>query len=310
MNREKIRLRPTGLWLLFGPILGCMWLAAINYSNNLVYAILYLIASLTFVSIFHTWRNLAALEVEHLRVHSVFAGGQIRVEIHFRNRGLHPVYGLSLLRLEEDRGWRRAIPLTPPGVDVLRVNPGDTRAVDLFFPAGRRGRYRLNSLLLRSSYPFGLVHASFRLPADAEYFVYPEPRGDALFPELRTDEQNGIPIGAKSGDDFAGVRTYSPGESLRHVDWKAYARGRPLVVKQFVGGDDHELWLDAATLPDLSLEDRLSQLACWVVAAEREDLPYALRLGDAVLPRGLGPEQARRALQILAVGDGRIKIAF
>jgi uncharacterized protein (DUF58 family) len=103
------------------------------------------------------------------------------------------------------------------------------------------------------------------------------------------------------GDDFSGVRAYMPGESLRHVDWKAFARGRPLSVKQFTGGSGNELWLDSAELGKLPLETRLSQLALWVVNAEKEEIPYALRLGRVTLPLGLGAAQARRALEALAV---------
>ncbi len=42
-----IRLRFTALWFLFGPVLGCMWMAAVNYANNLVYAVLYLIGAIS-----------------------------------------------------------------------------------------------------------------------------------------------------------------------------------------------------------------------------------------------------------------------
>ena len=85
MKHESFRLRPTALWIIFGPILGCMWLAAVNYSNNLVYAILYLVAALSFVSIFHTWKNLASLRVEHIRINPAFAGEEVRMEIYLRN---------------------------------------------------------------------------------------------------------------------------------------------------------------------------------------------------------------------------------
>ncbi len=51
----------------------------------------------------------------------------------------------------------------------------------------------------------------------------------------------------------------------------------------------------------LPLEDRLSQLALWVVNAEKEEIPYALKLGRTTLPLGLGPAQSRRALETLAV---------
>jgi uncharacterized protein (DUF58 family) len=293
-----MRLRPTGLWLLFGPILACMWMAAINYSNNLVYGILYLIGSLTFVSLFHTWRNLAALEVDDVRLHSAFAGEEIRLELHLRNPTPRKIFGLFFARLE--RGSRRALPLPMPAGGLLRLDAADTRTVNLFFPAMRRGRYRLDSIIIRSSYPFGLVYASYRLRQSKDYYVYPALRGETQLPELHSSGEHGIPVGPKPGDDFAGVRAYSPGESLRHVDWKAYARGRPLSVKQFTGGDDHELLLDAATLDSLPIEERLSQLALWIVTAEKEDLPYSLHAGNLQLPLGLGATQAQRALEILA----------
>jgi uncharacterized protein (DUF58 family) len=305
MKREKIKLRPTGLWLVFGPILGCMWLAAVNYSNNLIYGILYLVGSLIFVSIFHTWRNLALLEVDHLRVHSAFAGAEVRVEIHLRNPARHSSYGLSFSYLDGERSWHGATTLVLPGGGALRVNGGDMRPTDLFFPSTRRGLYHFDSLLVRSSYPFGLINASFRLPVGTGYFVYPEPRGASAFPELRPSGEEGFPVALKSGDDFSGVRVYLPGESLRHVDWKAYARGRPLSVKQFTGGDGRELWLDGADVAGLPLEARLSQLALWVVNAEKEDIPYALHWGATTISLGLGPDQSRRALETLAVAGAR-----
>jgi uncharacterized protein (DUF58 family) len=300
MKREKISLRPTALWLLFGPILGCMWLGAVNYSNNLVYASLYLVGSLTFVSIFHTWRNLAAIEVEHVRVHSAFAGGEVRVEIHLRNTGAMTAHGLFFARLDDGMRARRAAPLGLPGGRGVRVKSGDSRAVELHFPAVARGKYRFDALLVRTSYPFGLVGASFRLPFGADYFIYPEAKGDD-FPALRPSGESGFAHSLRAGDDFSGVRPYTPGESLRHVDWKAFARGRPLSVKQFTGEDGQELWFDAGELAALPLEARLSQLTWWIVSAEKEEIPYVFQLEAMKLPLGLGPEQARRALEALAV---------
>jgi uncharacterized protein (DUF58 family) len=302
MKHESFRLRPTALWLIFGPVLGCMWVAAVNYSNNLVYAILYLIGSLSFISIFHTWRNLASLRVEHIRIQPAFAGEEVRMEIYLRNPAKHTIYGLFFARLGDEAGLsRRPTPLRTPGGGGVRIDAGDSRSAEVAFPAERRGMYRFESLLVRTSYPFGLFWASFRVPVDAEYFIYPQAKGKADWPGLRPSGEQGSPASLKPGDDFSGVRAYLPGESLRHVDWKAYARGRPLSVKQFTGGSGHELWLDAAEMSRLPLEARLSQLALWIVNAEKAEIPYALKLGRTTLPLGLGAAQARRALEALAV---------
>jgi len=277
----------------------------VNYSNNLVYAILYLIGSLSFISIFHTWRNLASLRVEHIRIQPAFAGEEVRMEIHLRNPARHTIYGLFFARLgDETTAWPRPgrpVPLRTQGAGGVRIDTGDSCSAEVVFPAERRGMYRFESLLVRTSYPLGLFWASFRVPVDAEYFIYPQARGDADWPALRPSGEQGSPASLKPGDDFSGVRTYQPGESLRHVDWKAYARGRPLSIKQFTGGSGHELWLDAAEMSQLPLEARLSQLALWIVNAEKAEIPYALKLGRTTLPLGLGTAQSRRALEALAV---------
>ena len=303
MKQEGFRLRPTALWLIFGPILGCMWVAAVNYSNNLVYAILYLIGSLSFISVFHTWRNLASLRVEHIRIQPAFAGEEVQMEIYLRNPSGHTIYGLFFARLGDEAGLltRRSTPLRTPGGGGVRIDAGDSCAAEVVFPSERRGMYRFETLLVRSAYPFGLFWASFRVPVDAEYYIYPQPKGTDDWPELHPSGEQGSPASLKPGDDFSGVRAYLPGESLRHVDWKAYARGRPLSVKQFTGGSGHELWLDAAEMSRLPLEARLSQLALWIVNAEKAEIPYALKLGRTTLPLGLGAAQSRRALEALAV---------
>jgi uncharacterized protein (DUF58 family) len=293
-------LRFTPLWFLFGPVLGCMWLAAVNYENNLVYAVLYLVAALSFVSVFHTWRNLAAVEVEHVRVKPSFAGEEIEVEIHLRNRGVRPSYNLSFERL--DRGKRKPI-RSRKGTNL---EAGDAQVVIAFLPPAARGRYFLEKLIVRSAYPFGLFWAQLRAPAQAIYYVYPAAHGRDELPAMQNAGVEGPR--QRSGDDFSGVRAYSPGESLRHIDWKAFARGRPLVVKQFTGGEGQELWLEAHALLRMSLEDRLSQMTLWALEAEEMEIPYGLNVGDVHLAPGLGSNHRRQILEALATA-GRVASA-
>ena len=63
------------------------------------------------------------------------------------------------------------------------------------------------------------------------------------------------------GDDFAGVRAYEPGQSQRQIDWKAVARGHPLMTKQYTTEATGALYLDFAAVPGDDTEARLAQLA-------------------------------------------------
>jgi len=304
MKREKIRLRLTGLWILFGPVMICMWAAGVNYSNNLVYAILYLVGALTFVSLFHAWRNLASVQVEHVRAQPAFAGGEVEVEIFLRNSGGDHVSNLTFLRVADEDGPRRPLPVR--GGTAVCLRPGDSSTVRCVIPAPQRGMYGLGALIVQSAYPFGLVAASFRMPVEMIYYVYPQPAGVAAWPQFHATGEGAARLTSQPGDDFAGVKLYSPGDSLRHVDWKAYARGRPLMIKQFAGGDERQLWLDASHLAPWPLEQRLSQLALWAVNAEQEEIPYGLVLARTVVSVGLGLEHGRRVLEALAVDGGPV----
>ena len=102
-------------------------------------------------------------------------------------------------------------------------------------------------------------------------------------------------------DDFAGFRPYRPGDSPRHLFWKAAARDQALLVKQFGGDRADELWLDWNDLPDLPAEARLEQLCRWVIDADRQQLRYGLRLPGSEQPIDSGPGQRARCLEMLAL---------
>lgn len=102
---------------------------------------------------------------------------------------------------------------------------------------GRRGVYRMNSFRVFSSFPFGFVKASGKLDADAEFIVYPEvcrcesPRA-AGFEPMTGGKFRGK-FKSHTGSDFAGVRQYCPGDSVKSIHWKSSAKGRDLMVKEF-----------------------------------------------------------------------------
>ena len=106
------------------------------------------------------------------------------------------------------------------------------------------------------------------------------------------------------GDDFGGVRAWRTGESQRHIDWKAAARGQPLLIKLWSGDADTTVVLDWDTLGDLPPEARLRQLARWIVQAERGGSQYELRLPGGTLPLARGDAHYHACLRRLAEFPG------
>jgi uncharacterized protein (DUF58 family) len=86
------------------------------------------------------------------------------------------------------------------------------------------------------------------------------------------------------------------------VAWKAAARSDELLTKQFTGEAAAQLWLDWRLLPAAAdLEQRLSRLAGWVLAAERAGAFYGLRLPGLEKAPGRGDAHAAACLQALAL---------
>jgi uncharacterized protein (DUF58 family) len=106
-------------------------------------------------------------------------------------------------------------------------------------------------------------------------------------------------------DDYSGLRGYQLSDSPRHVAWKAVARNEAMLTKQFAGEAAAELWLDWNRLPALmGVEERLSRLAGWVIAAERSGANYGLRLPGNEIQPAHGEAHHNACLQTLAVyGD-------
>ena len=104
---------------------------------------------------------------------------------------------------------------------------------ELPLPAPSRGRFELKRLAITTVYPMGFFRSWRYEPTDAHYLVYPAPVGVMPLPGGAAVTADAVAGAGAGGDDYTGVRPYQSGESQRHVDWRAVARGQPLLVKQF-----------------------------------------------------------------------------
>lgn len=291
----RVHLSMSRYGVAFVPILMGMLLAAINYDNNLVYIILFLLIGIMAVSAAYTYRNLARLEVRPGNIWPAYAGGNLRYTVQTFNRAPYPIYGITFRREGIASDFR---------VECDHLEPGTGRAVEFIEPAHMRGRYRISGMEVASIFPLGLFRASMQVPMDWEYVVYPHPKGQRARPDTQLDVRTQDDGLYRGGENFYGLRNYQPGESQRHIDWKAVARGRPLMSKEFASGGTGRLWFDWDQLPNLDIEERLSQLALWVVEADQLGSPYGLRLPQQECAPSTGPIHLQKCLTLLATQPG------
>lgn len=270
-------------------VLTGMWYAGASQSNAAAYLLAFVLAGVAGVSAVHAWANLRGVALSTEPIAPVFAGEELLVP----------------LVAESDRARRHfAIRLGAPGeaaVQFGEIGPAGRVRARVAVPAVRRGSFAGLHLRAESIFPLGFFTARQTLHLHQSHVIYPAPAGAhplpcALAPTSQPRDGQRI-----EGDDFGGVREWRTGDSQRHIDWKAAARGQPLLVKQWTGEAEEILELDWAGLAPLGTEERLSQLARWVVQAENGGASYGLRLPGKVLAPARGEAHYHACLRALAV---------
>ena len=287
LDRSRVFILPTGAGLAFAGLLLVMLFGAINYNNSLGHAFTFLVGSMAMVSILHTYRNLAGLDFAAGRVTPVFAGERAGFELLVTNTS----------------PWRRyALQLEAAGQPAVRfdVEAQHTASVSVHNKAEHRGILRLGRCTVSTRYPLGLFRAWAYLELQAECLVYPRPGPERPLPQSSAYKPNQSGDKGRGVDDFVGFRPYRPGDSPRHLFWKAAAREQALLVKQFGGDRADEVWLDWNRLPGLDTEARLSQLCRWVLDAYRHQRSFGLLLPGTEIAIDSGGAQRHRCLEALA----------
>jgi uncharacterized protein (DUF58 family) len=291
-----------------------------------------LLASVTFRGVFTVRRALPRFGT---------AGEPLAYRLHVRNDGAAAQEGLSLFEDTEDprptlpeflaarepgeerRNWfdrtvgyprwtwlierRRGARL--PERPVPAILPGGEVEVRMEAWPARRGRLRLVGVTLARPDPFGLFRAFIRVPAPQSLVVLPRryPVPDLDLPGTRKYQQGGVALAASVGDseEFASLRDYRPGDPLRRIHWRSWARAGKPIVKEYQ--DEffvrHALVLDTFGAPGERFEEAVSVAASFAVAIPTQDsLLDLMFVGPQAycFTAGRGLAHADRMLEVLA----------
>jgi uncharacterized protein (DUF58 family) len=196
--------------------------------------------------------------------------------------------------------------------DDLVLEPGQTAHITVEMTPLRRGVIRFHDLRLLLPDPFGLFQRCRHIVApDATLLVLPrrfplppvELPGGAAF--KISGEANTNVIG--NSGEFVGLRDYRPGDPLRQIHWKSWARtGRP-IVKELEDTHYPRFGLIVDTLStdrdDTRFEEVISVAASFAASLDTGDSLLDLMFIKNEAHRvtaGRGVERAEKLLEVLA----------
>jgi uncharacterized protein (DUF58 family) len=141
-------------------------------------------------------------------------------------------YGLGGEPLPE---WKPLATVREAHVPVLR--PGGEAEVTLELTPQRRGVLRFEGVWVARTDPLGLLRALDFHPLPGTLCVLPRryPLPPLALPGARRYQPGGVALAGSVGlaDEFASLREYRPGDPLRRVHWKSWAKAGQPVVKEF-----------------------------------------------------------------------------
>ena len=307
-RRERIYILPTKFGGMFLVGASTMILVGNSYGNNLVNLLAFFLLSLLIASMVQTHANLRDLRASSAGVAPGSAGSETQGWVLVENRGSAPKHALEARLRAADRRELALRELEMPDAPIAARGSMRLRGA---YSVGRRGRKSVASVQISTAYPMGLFRAWTTRELDVAYYVYPRPEGPiAEAPSAPTREfasENDAPHAGGFADaaDFRGHRRTRPGDSHRRIDWRALARGRPMMTKEFDGAERAAAridWNDTAALGDT--EARLSQIAKWIENLEAARAPFSLRMPGRAFGPASGAEHVARCLEELAAFDG------
>ncbi len=290
LDKRRIYILPTAFGFLYALIVFVMLLASMNYNNSLGLALTFLLTGMGLVAMHHCHRNLNGLVISGVRAGESFAGEPLTLTIGCENPTAVARLALQV-NCNEVAG----------GHDLLE--PRARALVTLQLPTNTRGMLRPAPLVVSTRFPFGLFRAWTWLHLPIEAVVYPRAAGRQHPPATRGPDHAGLERLQRGDEDFRGFRSYHPGDSPRHIAWKALARGAPLLVKDHAGASGAPLTFELEHVEDRDLERRLSQLARWILDAEHHARAFGLKLPGHWIAPATGALQRRRCLTALALFD-------
>ena len=293
-KNNKVYIIPTLFGVFFTCILLVMLYAAFASGNNFLYLYTFFLTSLGVSSLWLTHINISGIKIDHLKVEEVFADNQAQALVH--------VYNSS----SKVRHYIEVFNSPQKSFVISEIAPHSFYQIRIDLGTYKRGVHALPPLKLNTTFPFFLLKSWKTHRAVGDFIVFPKREGSSNLPFLRTEQETSknetLKLIKNSNLDFFGHRRFEPSDSIRQVDWKAYARTDKILVKEYQGNDPQEIMLDwQMTSKIQDFESRLSQLALWIEIAESKGYFYSLNLPEMSCPISRGRHHYLNCLKSLAL---------
>lgn len=288
LKQSNIYILPTRYgWLLLAIII-LILIAATNYQNNMGFMAGFILLAIGVLSVFYTYRNLRNLQFTFVMPKAVFAGENIDYPIKINN---------------PTEQYRSSIGAgsSKQNIEFVDIDIKGSAQVKVSFTTKKRGLHTPGRMICISYFPFCIfqVWSYFKTPYST--LVYPKPIAPVINVSSKSQEGDNRSSNATKGhEDFYGLKEYQAGDPLKQVMWKAYARERGLLTKEFEESVGQQTWFSWNSVKHLEKEMALSNLCYVLLEAEKNNIEYGLEMPSEKTSLSSGKKHLHSCLEMLA----------
>ena len=187
---------------LYAFMMLAIFIAGVNYANNLVLGLCFFLGSVLVVALHHTFNNLSGMLLEAVDASDCEAGTYTAYRIRLTPKGQQIV---CQLKLEWD--------------DHIQIVPLLDRAtlITIQLKTPIRGQFFPPRLRISSVYPLGILRAWTYVRFNEPAWVFPRPIEGFLDGNVKSSgDDDEVAVGVAGQDEFEDLRTFIEGESLAH----------------------------------------------------------------------------------------------
>lgn len=288
LTHNTIYVLPSTLGIYFIIVALLNFVMGINYQNNLILFMAYLMLVIIIFALLLGYSNAKGLTVSFKNAIESFAPESPQLQ--WQIKSTHNCQSVTLSYPNN--------PNNPCHIEQVTQTP---MSQQLVLPYLKRGCYSLKRIKIASNYPFGLVSVWSYIQPKVNVFVYPSIIKTDNQKQLNQLADNNDEGGAKyKGDDeFESLITHLPQMGLQRISWKHYAKTQQLLVKQFSDFKSADAQFDFNSMTG-DTEQRLGQLCYLVCQAFESDVSYSLKLPNKLIASGSGKQHQQQCLQALS----------
>lgn len=267
---QKTYIIPTRFGMIYGSVCLVLFLMSFIYGNNLTYLYTFFLISLGVSTMHITNKNIDRFKYITAQCKNFFADEIEKVTLSLNNHTNHDIFNLEISFSREESSFTK----------VVHIPPQSTLDIQTFVSNSKRGYLEIPRVLVQSDYPFAMLRSWKKINLFQRVIVYPLKKGEPLLQNSKFADAVGQIKNKQHEGSFFQHRNFTPSDSFKRVDWKAYARSRNLLVQQKENPQNGSLeisFLDVLHI--INFEDKISQLCLWISDCEKLNVPVKLDLG-------------------------------